>query len=207
MNRFFIFTLTIILTSSVFSQDDFNLDFLTSSTTVGGYGELHYNKTITDDKTENMLDFHRFVLFYGHQWNDEWSFKAEVELEHNFVSDGEGELELEQAYVDYHFADYLGFQAGVILPSAGLINEYHEPPLFFGVERPEYHKYIIPTTWFGNGIAFYGNYSDFDYKFTVMEGFDADKISPSSGLRSARQKVLNQMQMTCFITVELIILV
>lgn len=181
-----LYFISILLVSQnhLYSQDD----FFGSSTTIGGYGELHYNKSITEQITKNTLDFHRFVMFYGHQWNEEWSFKAEIELEHNFVSDDHGELELEQAYVDYHFADYLGFQAGVVLPSVGLLNEYHEPPLFFGVERPEYHTNIIPTTWFGNGIVLYGNYSNLDYKLTIMEGLDADRISSSSGIRGARQK-------------------
>lgn len=174
----------LLLTKIIYSQED----FVESSTTIGGYGELHYNKTSLEDQTSNVLDFHRFVLFYGHQWNEKWSFKAEVEIEHNFVADGEGELELEQAFVDYHYSNWFGFQAGVLLPSVGLLNESHEPPLFFGVERPDYNKAIIPTTWFGNGISLYGNYYDFDYKLTIMEGLNADKINSKNAIRSARQK-------------------
>lgn len=181
----YIYTLIIFNVSFLLNAQS---DFIFSSSSIGGYGELHYNKTITDAKTTNILDFHRFVIFYGHQWSENWSFKAEVELEHNFVSDGEGELELEQAFVDYRYENWFGFQAGVILPSAGLLNEYHEPPLFFGVERPDYHKYIIPTTWYGNGISFYGNYSSIEYKFSIMEGLNADKISNNNGIRNARQK-------------------
>ncbi|MCB9205923.1 MAG: porin [Ignavibacteriales bacterium] len=185
MNRLFIYIFLLIFISNLtFAQ----IDFFGSSNTIGGYGELHYNKTSTGNETTNVLDFHRFVIFYGHQWNEEWSFKAEVELEHNFVGEGQGELELEQAFVDYHYENWLGFQAGVILPSVGLINEFHEPPLFFGVERPEYHKSIIPTTWFGNGLSVYGNYADLDYKISVMEGLNADKISSNNGIRDARQK-------------------
>jgi hypothetical protein len=82
----------------------------------------------------------------------------------------------------------LAFQTGVILPSIGLLNELHEPPLFFGVERPDYAKYIIPTTWFGNGAAIYGNYNNFNYRFTVMEGLNANKISYSNAIRNGRQK-------------------
>ncbi|MEO1963353.1 MAG: porin, partial [Cycloclasticus sp.] len=41
-------------------------------TTLGGYGELHYNnlsgKGGASDKDE--VDFHRFVLFFGHEFND-----------------------------------------------------------------------------------------------------------------------------------------
>lgn len=174
----------LLIANTLFAQED----FFGASSTVGGYGELHYNKYITDSETTNTLDFHRFVIFYGHQWNEKWSFKAEVEIEHNFVADGEGELELEQAYVDYHYSNWFGFQAGVVLPSVGLINELHEPPLFFGVERPEYNKSIIPTTWFGNGISLYGNYVNFDYKITIMEGLNADNFSSKNGIRDGRQK-------------------
>jgi len=185
MSKYILYIILIFLTTNIiFAQDD----FFGPSTSVGGYGELHYNKTTVDNKTKNVLDFHRFVLFYGHQWNEQWSFKAEVELEHNFVKGGQGELELEQAFVDYHYDSWLGFQAGVILPSVGLINEKHEPPLFLSVERPEYSKVIIPTTWFGNGIVFYGNYSNFDYKLTIMEGLIAENISNKNGIRNARQK-------------------
>lgn len=188
MYKLYLILLLILCSNSpyLFAQ---NLDEVETTTTIGGYGELHYNnEKISDQPSKTMLDFHRFVLFFSHNWNDKWSFKSEVELEHNFVQSGRGELELEQAYVNYHHEDYLGFQIGVVLPSIGLINEMHEPPLFFGVERPEYHNRIIPTTWFGNGAAIYGNYSGFDYKLTIMEGLNSDKFSASSGIRSGRQK-------------------
>lgn len=164
-------------------------DYFEPVTKIGGYGELHYNYKKQDGKdASKVLDFHRFVLFFSHAWSEKWSLQAELELEHNFVKDGQGELELEQAYVNYHHADWFGFRAGVVLVSAGLINEFHEPPLFLSTERPDYNKLIIPTTWFGNGAAAYGRYSDFHYKLTVMEGLDADGFSPESGIRGGRQK-------------------
>ena len=130
------------------------------------------------------MDFHRFIIYYGYNWTEEWSFKSEVELEHNFLPGGE--LELEQAYVNYH-TDNWGFQGGVILPTVGLINEYHEPPLFLSVERPDYNKYIIPTTWFGNGFAFYGNVADFNLRIALMEDLEGEGIT-TSGIRDARGK-------------------
>ena len=123
MQKLYIYIVICLIHSNIITAQD---DFWSSTTSIGGYGELHYNKTITDDKTTNVLDFHRFVMFYGYQWIDKWSFKAEIEIEHNFVKEGQGELELEQAYVDYHYANWLGFQAGVVLPSVGLLNELHE---------------------------------------------------------------------------------
>ncbi len=172
---------------NILSAED---EFFTPKTTIGGYGELHFNykKKDVDAKGSKTLDFHRFVLFLSHSFSEKWSFKAELELEHNFVSEGQGELELEQAYINYHASDYFGFQAGVILPSIGMINEYHEPPLFLSVERPDYNKYIIPTTWFGNGVAIYGRFKSFNYKFVVMEGLNSDGFSLKNGIRGGRQK-------------------
>jgi len=174
-----------LISLNIYAQDE----FFTPKTTIGGYGELHFNSVKTENsESKNTLDFHRFVMFVSHGFSEKWSFKSELELEHNFVGEDKGELELEQAYIDYHLSNIFGVQAGVILPSIGILNEIHEPPTFFGVERPEYHKYIIPTTWFGNGIAFYGNYSGFDYKFSVMEGLNSDKFSAFSGIRGGRQE-------------------
>ena len=182
----FILIAVIAFSGKTFSQ---NYDFFEPKVTVGGYGELHYNYSKEESgKAKKILDFHRFVLFFGYAWTEKWSFKSELELEHNLVEEGQGELSLEQAYVNFHNADYLGFQAGVLLVSAGLINEYHEPPRFLGVERPDYAKYIIPTTWFGNGAGVYGIYRDFDYKIVVIEGLNSDKFTAGSGIRKGRQE-------------------
>jgi len=163
-------------------------DFFNPGYSIGGYGELHWNRELDKDgeTTKNLMDFHRFIIYYGYNWTEEWSFKSEVELEHNFVQDGDGELELEQAYVNYH-TDKWGFQGGVILPTVGLLNEYHEPPLFFSVERPDYSKYIIPTTWFGNGFALYGKVADFNLRLAILEDLEGEGIS-ASGIRGARGK-------------------
>lgn len=175
----------IVIPAAVYGQDE----FFEPKSTIGGYGELHYNLAKKDGQdATKLLDFHRFIIFYSHSWTEKWSFKSEVELEHNFVHEGEGELELEQAYLNYHYSDLFGFQAGVILPSVGMINEYHEPPLFLSVERPDYSKKIIPTTWFGNGIAAYGMFNQFSYKVVVMEGLNGGKFSNSNGIRSGRMK-------------------
>jgi hypothetical protein len=180
--------LIIAFTLITFSNSSAQFDFFKPKTTIAGYGELHYNYKKHDDNISKTLDFHRFVIFFGYSFSEKWSFKSEVEIEHNFVSGGNGELSLEQAFIDYHYKDYLGFQAGVLLASVGLINDNHEPVLFFGVERPEYAKYIIPTTWFGNGFSVYGNYSGLQYKLNIMEGLNSDKFSLGSGIRSGRQK-------------------
>ncbi len=172
----------VLLFSALAAQDE----FFEPGYSIGGYGELHYNRNqLVENAASTTLDFHRFIIFYGYVFSEEWSFKSEVELEHNVVQDGDGELELEQAYVNYH-TNKFGFQAGVILPSVGLINEYHEPPSFLSVERPEYNKYVIPTTWFGNGVAVYGKIAGINWRFALLEDLNGDKID--KGIRSGRKK-------------------
>jgi hypothetical protein len=174
--------LAVAIFGFIFAQDD----FFEPGYSIGGYGELHYNRSATGEEDATAkLDFHRFIIYYGYNWTEKWSFKSEVELEHNFVKDGQGELELEQAFVNYH-TEQFGFQAGVLLPSVGLINEYHEPPLFVSVERPEYNKYVIPTTWFGNGFAAYGSVSGINWRFAFMEDMEGEGIG--AGIRGGRGK-------------------
>lgn len=186
-NVHIVIVLFLLVISNLSFSQDFN--FFEPKATIAGYGELHYNYSKPEGgKSEEILDFHRFVIFFGYAWTEKWSFKSELELEHNLVKDGQGELELEQAFVNYHHADYFGVQAGVLLISAGLINEYHEPPGFLGVERPYYNTVIIPTTWFGNGAAVYGSSGGLEYRAVVMEGLNSDEFKASSGIRGGRQK-------------------
>ena len=175
--------LVLLAVFSVNAQDE----FFQPTKSIGGYGELHYNSSKQGDVDgTKTLDFHRFIIYYSASLTEAWSFFSEVELEHNFVNDGEGELELEQAFVEYR-SDKGGFKAGVILPTVGLLNEYHEPPLFLSVERPEYSKYVIPTTWFANGIS--ANYKPMDglkLRVALLEDLNGEGVG--SGLRSARGK-------------------
>ncbi|MGL5393185.1 MAG: porin, partial [Shewanella sp.] len=127
-----------------------------SATTIGGYGELHYNN-ISDnikgtDKKE--FDFHRFVLFFGHEFTPNTRFFSELEVEHSLAGEGKkGEVELEQAYIEHDFNQRYTGKAGLFLMPVGIINETHEPPTFYGVERNPVEANIIPATWWEGGAA------------------------------------------------------
>jgi hypothetical protein len=128
----------------------------TSRTTIGGYGELHYNN-ITNDKsgtTSKEIDFHRFVLFFGHEFSKTTRFFSEFELEHSIAGEGKkGEIELEQAYIEHDINQQLTAKAGLFLIPVGIVNETHEPPTFYGVERNPVEKDILPATWWEAGAA------------------------------------------------------
>ncbi|PKH56454.1 porin [Shewanella sp. Choline-02u-19] len=161
-----------------------------SATTIGGYGELHYNN-ITNNKTgkdKKEFDFHRFVLFVGHEFNDSTRFFSELEVEHSISGEGQnGEVELEQAYIEHDFNDMFTAKAGLFLMPVGIINETHEPPAFYGVERNPVEKNILPATWWeaglnlniqaAPGLAFDG---------AVTSGLYVDE---SYSIRGGRQKV------------------
>jgi phosphate-selective porin len=159
---------------------------------LGGYGELHYNNLSgsggASDKKE--VDFHRFVLFIGHEFTDRIRFDAEVELEHSLSGDGKpGEVELEQAFVDFDLNDNHTLRGGLFLLPVGLINPTHEPPRFYGVERNAVENKIIPTTWWEAGVGAHGYVGDaVSYAAYLHSGLNTSSDS-NYAVRSGRQKV------------------
>ncbi len=161
------------------------------ATAIGGYGELHYNEP--DGSQSGTLDFHRFVLYVGHSFTDRISFKSEMEIEHTKIEAGQGgEVAIEQAYLDWHFSEKMGMRAGIILPPIGIINQFHEPPTFNGVERPNVDDVIIPSTWRESGVSVYGAVAEgVRYELGVVAGLRAEGLDSSLGIREGRQEALN----------------
>lgn len=165
------------------------------ATTLGGYGELHFNnlENRKDGSGKDEIDFHRFVLFIGHSFSESIRFYSELELEHAFIKDNTagtgapGEVELEQAYVEFDLNQALSAKGGILLVPVGIINETHEPPTFYGVERNNIERDIIPATWWEGGAA---------VTAALGAGFSADfayhsglKVGSDFKIRDGRQKV------------------
>jgi hypothetical protein len=162
---------------------------------IGGYGELHYNDWEKPNGDEfKMLDFHRFVLFFGYDFSDNIRFHSELEIEHAFVEDNNdgsgdtsaGAVELEQAYVEFDLTDNMEAKGGLFLVPVGILNETHEPPTFYGVERNPIETNIIPSTWWEGGAALTGRIGDsgLSYDLAVSSGLDG-----GTNIRGGRQKV------------------
>ena len=152
-------------------------------TSIHGYGELHLNKGSVDDE----IDFHRFVIGINHDFNERMRLVTEIELEHSIAGDGQvGEVELEQAYVEYDLNDYNKAKAGVFLIPVGILNETHEPTTFFGTERNRVENQIIPSTWWEGGVAVNGELGDgFSYDVAAHSGLNTE----IGNIRSGREKV------------------
>ena len=157
--------------------------------TVGGYAQIDYNQPISNGAYSNgNLDVHRMVLMFDYKFNQKVQFISEVEFEHV------KEVFVEQAFLQYEITPWLKFRGGLMLIPMGIINEYHEPSTFNGVERPNLDKYIVPTTWREIGAGFAGVFptAALSYQLYVVNGFkgyDGDPyLSGANGFRKGRQK-------------------
>jgi hypothetical protein len=160
------------------------------ATTISGYGEFNYNNYKSDERP-TQADLRRFVVGFHHRFDERLTFHSEVEFEHAVVSkDDEGEAEIEQAWVNYKFSDAMNLKGGLFLIPLGILNETHEPPTYYGVERNEVETRIIPTTWRELGAGVHGLLAGgLRYDVGITTGFDSGKLDdPSTGVRSAHQE-------------------
>ena len=156
---------------------------------IGGYGEIHYNQQVSGQTRYNgKMDVHRMVMFFGYQFNDKTSFVTELEFEHV------KEVYVEQAFLNYNVRPNTALRAGLMLVPMGIVNEYHEPTTFNGVERPSVDKYIVPTTWREIGFGVNGRLANapLKYQMYIMNGFNgfdgSSKLRGKDGVRKGRQK-------------------
>ncbi len=167
-----------------------------SRTSIGGYGELHYSNLANDrtGKDTDEVDFHRFVLFFGHEFSDDVRFFSELEVEHAVSGDqgaAPGAVELEQAWVELDLSANHHLRAGADLLPVGIVNPTHEPDTFFGVERDPVETNIIPTTWWAAGLGAYGEIAPgWNYDIVLHSGL----ATPTTGanaflIRKGRQQV------------------
>jgi len=173
---------------------------LRKNVNVTGYGETHFR--IPTDERDAIFDAHRFVIGVNARFND-WIFlSAEIDYEH-----AANALEFEMAYLDFLFDPKINFRAGTVLIPVGFLNEYHEPTLFWTVERPKFQNRIVPTSWNGTGGGFFGTFGNFlggmNYRVYAVNslrsiqtnpcdsahggGGDCGQFKASNGIRSGRK--------------------
>ena len=157
--------------------------------TVSGYGQIDYNQQFGDTLNHNgKMDVHRLITFFGYKFSEKTFFVTEIEMEHV------KEIYVEQAFIQHNINSFLNFRAGLLLVPMGIINEYHEPTTFNGVERPNLDSKIIPTTWREMGAGISGKFNDasLKYQLYLMNGFlsfdGAGVLRGTDGFRKGRQK-------------------
>ncbi|MFA5782717.1 MAG: hypothetical protein WC868_10680 [Bacteroidales bacterium] len=171
------------LSSEILAKKESKLEF-------GGYGQVDFSKQLLENRATNAsLDVSRVILGMGYSFSSKTSFFSEVEYEHV------KELYVEQAFINHSFNDFLNLRAGLILIPMGIINEYHEPTTFNGVNRPTVDNIIVPTTWREIGIGLTGRFQGPGIKYQAylvngFSGYDGTKglINGEKFLRDGRQK-------------------
>lgn len=187
----------LIASVTLFAQDNNNAAYnaadkllsTNSKLSIGGYAQIDFNQPVNDGKYSNAkLDVHRMILLFGYQFNEKTKFLTELEVEHV------KEVFVEQAFINHEILPWLNLRGGLMLVPMGIINEYHEPPTFNGVERPNLDSKIVPSTWREIGFGFTGRVDNasLKYQLYVMNGFngydDGGKFRGTDGYRKGRQK-------------------
>lgn len=189
MKRLSLVGLFVIFMGVAYGQQIDTVENNTSKVMIRGYGEVHYNQPFSSDKRYNgSLDVHRMVMMLGYSFSSRTSFMTEIEYEHV------KELYVEQAYSQHRISSNFSLVGGLILVPMGFINEYHEPTVFNGVERPLIDNNISPSTWREIAFGFKGNSIplSLDYQFYIVNGFKSYSttglLNGKSGFRSGRQR-------------------
>ena len=154
---------------------------------IAGYGEMLYENFAGENQAgaavgkTTQLDYLRAIIYAGYRFNDQFLFNSEIEVEHG------DEVFIEFAYIDYLVNEHFGIRGGMLLVPMGLVNEFHEPNVFMGAERPVTEQVIIPSTWRENGGGVYGSVDQVSFRAYVINGLNGANFS-SAGVRGGRQK-------------------
>lgn len=153
---------------------------------IHGYGEIHYNNPelgSMDDHAPARADLHRFGLGWTYEFTPMIRMDAEVDYEH-----AAAELELEYAEIDFDLTPSLTARVGSLLMPVGPLNEFHEPPSYYSVERPYVQQYVIPTTWQEAGFGVVGRTPNgaVGYRAYLVTGLNAAGFSALEGIREGR---------------------
>ena len=169
------------------SQIDVALDDRTKrmrGAAVGGYGEAVVNAPVGPGAGPAIADLRRTILYFGFNFTDRIRFFSEIEFEHALTTSGkQGEVAVEQALLDFMIVRWLNLRAGMSLVPLSLVNLYHEPSTFNGVERPDADLFIIPSTWKQLVAGLFGAIGPLRYQVYVTPGLRAEDFRADVGIR------------------------
>lgn len=166
---------------------------LLGNTTVGGYFDTEYSFPAGGN---SFFDQHHLILQVSSLINERLFFNTEIEFEHGAVLNGgtnDGELKIEQAYLDYKIEDWMILRSGVVIIPVGRLNVLHDSDFRDTTARPLFTEFIVPTTWMETGAGFYGTiYPDemweIYYESYITQGL-RDGFSDGRGLKDARNSL------------------
>ena len=153
-----------------------------------GYGELHFNHPKTGAMSQSggdEIDIHRWVIGLAYEFSDRIRMDMELDFEH-----AASEIEFEYGFIEFDLIPGLSARVGSLLMPVGPLNEFHEPPLFYSVERPYLERSLIPTTWQENGAGFVARFmkGKLAFRAYATAGLNGANFTTLDGIREGRSK-------------------
>lgn len=168
---------------------------------IGGYTDVGYNilsRQNLDNPSRNTFGHQRLVPYIFADITEHVKFAAEIELERGGpdAPQGNGELKIEFAQMDYLINEAINLRAGVLLMPVGKFNLLHDSPLNDLVDRPMVSRIIIPSTWFESGAGIFGTLypttlSKIDYELYAVNGVSSvpNRSITDLGLRNTKGSI------------------
>lgn len=163
-------------------------------TVLGGYAQMNATALAVgaadDGGAINDFDvsatLRRMVIFIAHTFNDDVRFYTELEWENALACRScVGAVEIEQAFLEWDLMEApqtspaFTLRAGLVLIPIGILNQWHEPPVFHGVSRARLEEGLIPSTWRELGVGAFGElHPGLSYEAYVTTGLDALRAAP-----------------------------
>ncbi len=165
-------------------------------TVLGGYAQLNINAlssgpgddggAINDFATQATV--RRLVVFIAHTFNEDLRFYTELEWEHAIACRNcVGAVEIEQAFLEWDLVKSastppaMTLRSGLVLIPIGILNQWHEPPIFHGVDRARLEETLIPSTWRELGAGVVGELRPgLSYEAYLTTGLDPLRFQPGA---------------------------
>ncbi len=150
-------------------------------------------------KTDTVIDAKNMEILASANLTDRLKVFAEIEFERTAkTSSGsrQGEVEVEQSWLEYSINEYFNPRAGVVLVPFGKYNAEHFEPFRDLTDRPLVMRRVVPVTWAEAGVGFTGSacpgnkigglFEDLtlDYQVFMVNGITNELTD--TGIRSAR---------------------
>ncbi len=127
---------------------------------VGGYGDFQFRESGLNEKADGggtpTFQNTRFVLGIAAVLSRSQNIIFNSEIEYEF---GSREIDVEQAFVEWKVRPQFGFRAGIIAPSLGRFNTFHDSNLNLATLRPLMNQFLLGTAYRDAGIGIRGRFN------------------------------------------------
>jgi len=129
----------------------------TDRITIGGYGDFQFRESSISERADGggtpTFQSTRVVLGIAAVLAEKQNIVFNSEIEYEF---GSREIDFEQAYVEWRIRPQFAFRGGIIVPSIGRFNTYHDSYLNLTTIRPLINQFIVPSAYRDAGVGVRG---------------------------------------------------